>query len=64
MGMDRLPERAHTTVGEDDLRHQYRLMLRWSRWFGKSDLDWVMLAAERYRDRHPLPASAELRLAA
>jgi hypothetical protein len=33
------------TPGEADPRYQYRLMLRWCRRFGKTDLDWVTLAA-------------------
>src|SRR6266542_861363 len=51
--MRSLSETRAMALAEADLRHQYRLMLRWCRWFGKTDLEWVTAAAKRYRDRHP-----------
>jgi hypothetical protein len=42
------------SLSEDDIRYELEVMIRWCRWFGKTDWDWVSLAAARYRDRHPL----------
>jgi len=42
------------SLSEDDIRYELRVMIRWCRWFHKSDFDWVALAAARYRDKHPL----------
>jgi hypothetical protein len=53
-------KRRDIEPGEADLRYQYRLMRRWCRRFGKTDLDWVTLAAARYRDRNPLPPPIRL----
>jgi hypothetical protein len=41
-------------LNEEDIRHELRVMIRWCRWFGKTDFDWVAIAAGRYRERHPL----------
>ena len=41
-------------LNEDDIRYELRVMIRWCRWFRKTDFDWVATAAARYRDRHPL----------
>lgn len=42
------------SLSEDDIRYELRVMIRWCRWFSKSEFDWVALAAARYRDKHPL----------
>ena len=41
-------------LNEEDIRYELKVMIRWCRWFGKTDFEWVQLAAARYRDRHPL----------
>jgi hypothetical protein len=41
-------------LNEEDIRYELRVMIRWCRWFRKTDFDWVERAAARYRDRHPL----------
>lgn len=41
-------------LNEEDIRYELRVMIRWCRWFQKTDFDWVAIAAARYRDRHPL----------
>ncbi|MGH7821927.1 MAG: hypothetical protein ACREQ9_19365 [Candidatus Binatia bacterium] len=46
--------RAKFRLSDDDLRYQYRVMVRWCRLFRRTDLDWVELAARRYRERHPV----------
>lgn len=38
----------------DDIRYQFRVMVRWCRMFHKTDVDWVALEAARFRARHPL----------
>jgi hypothetical protein len=48
----RRPELPHLT--DDDIRYQLHVMLRWCSRFGKSDFDWVELAAERFRRKHPV----------
>lgn len=39
---------------DDDIRHEYRVMIRWCRLFHKTDWDWVELEAARFRQRHPV----------
>jgi hypothetical protein len=48
--------RRRYALSEDDIRYELRVMIRWCRWFRKTDHDWVALAAARYRERHPLLA--------
>jgi hypothetical protein len=48
----RRSELPHLT--DDDIRYQLHVMLRWCSRFGKSDRDWVELAAERFRRKHPV----------
>lgn len=45
---------AKYCLTDDDIRYEYRVMRRWCRMFGKSDLEWVQLSAKRFRERHPL----------
>lgn len=47
-------QQAKYRLSNQDLRYQYRVMIRWCRLFHRSDFDWVALAAERYRARHPV----------
>ena len=39
---------------DEDIRYEYRIMLRWCRWFRKTAEDWVRIEAARFRERHPL----------
>ena len=50
--MQKQPRRY--ALNEEDIRYELRVMIRWCRWFQKTDWDWVERAAARYRDRHPL----------
>jgi hypothetical protein len=43
---------------DDDIRYQFRVMVRWCRLYRKTDRDWVALEAERFRDRHPVLRTA------
>jgi hypothetical protein len=45
-------------LSDADLRREYRVMERWCRLFRKTPVDWVALAARRFRERHP-PAVVE-----
>ena len=49
--MDDAPKYCLT---DDDIRYEYRVMLRWCRLFQKTDRDWVELEAARFRQRHPV----------
>lgn len=44
----------HYALTDADIRYEYRVMVRWCRLFRKTDWDWVELAAEKFRDRHPV----------
>jgi hypothetical protein len=46
------PQRSYLT--DEDIRYQFRVMVRWCRMFQKTDVDWVNIEAARFRDRHPL----------
>jgi hypothetical protein len=39
---------------DEDIRYEFRVMLRWCRLYRKTDVDWVELEAERFRRRHPV----------
>ena len=40
-------------LSEEDIRFEYRVMDRWCRLFHRTPVDWVVLVAERFRERHP-----------
>jgi hypothetical protein len=50
------PSRPYLT--DEDIHYEFRIMMRWCRLFRKTAIDWVILEAERFRDRHPV-ASVE-----
>ncbi|MGH7821147.1 MAG: hypothetical protein ACREQ9_15385 [Candidatus Binatia bacterium] len=39
---------------DDDIRYEFRVMVRWCRLFHKTDREWVELEAKRFRERHPI----------
>jgi hypothetical protein len=51
----RQPERYFLT--DEDIRYEFRVMVRWCRLFQKTDVDWVELGAVRFRNRHPVLAA-------
>jgi hypothetical protein len=42
-----------THLSDEDIRFEYRIMRRWCKLFRKTPLDWVAVAAKRFRERHP-----------
>jgi hypothetical protein len=48
------PSRTYLT--DEDIRFEFRFMVRWCRLFRKSAVDWVNLEAKRFRERYPLPS--------
>ena len=50
------PSRPYLT--DEDIRYEFLIMMRWCRLFRKTATDWVIIEAERFRDRHPV-ASVE-----
>ena len=46
------PSRPYLT--DEDIRYEFLIMMRWCRLFRKTAIDWVILEAERFRDRHPV----------
>ena len=46
------PSRPYLT--DEDIHYEFLIMMRWCRLFRKTAIDWVILEAERFRDRHPL----------
>jgi len=46
------PSRPYLT--DEDIHYEFRIMMRWCRLFRKTAIDWVILEAERFRDRHPV----------
>lgn len=53
------------SLSDQDIYYEYRVMVRWCRLFRKTDFDWVVLEARKFRDRHPVidVAPAETRAA-
>jgi hypothetical protein len=47
-------ETAKPWLTDQDIRAEWRVMVRWCRLFRRTDVDWVKLVAKRYRDRHPV----------
>src|SRR5438309_4276579 len=50
------PSRPYLT--DEDIHYEFLIMMRWCRLFRKTAIDWVILEAKRFRDRHPV-ASVE-----
>ena len=43
---------------DEDIRYEFRVMVRWCRLFRKTAYDWVVLEAKRFRDRNPVRSVA------
>lgn len=56
-GEARMSKATGYCLYDEDIRYEWKVMIRWCRMYGKTDWDWVRLGAKRFRERHPLTGS-------
>jgi hypothetical protein len=56
-----MKQRPKCYLTDDDIRYEYRVMVRWCRLFRKTDVEWVELQAARFRERYPVVETTEAR---